>query len=77
MHIRIALAQVHPCTKFGGPRSKGILAGGHKAEKKQNCPLGHNFDPSGLIRRMAHNSDQDASDLKVWAPGHFPFGLQP
>ena len=26
---------------------------------------------------MTHNSDQGASDLKVWAPGHFPFGLQP
>ena len=45
--------------------------------KKKYCPLGHNFDPSGLIRRMADNSDQGASDLKVWAPGHFPFGLQP
>ena len=75
MHIRIALAHVHPCTKFGGPGSKGVLARENKAEK--NAPWGHNFDPSGMIRRMAHNSDQGASNLKVWAPGHFPFGLQP
>ena len=33
MYIRIALAHVHPCTKLGGSRSKGVLARGHKAEK--------------------------------------------
>ena len=33
--------------------------------------------PSGLILPLTHNSDQGASDLKVWAPGYFPFGLQP
>ena len=26
---------------------------------------------------MTRNSDQGASALKVWSPGHFPFGLQP
>ena len=64
---------MHPYTKFRVPRSKGVRARGHKAEKI--APWGHNFDPSGLIRPIAHNSDQGASDLKVWAPDHFPFGL--
>ena len=77
MHIRIALAHVHPCTKFGVPRSKGDQARGQKAENNKIAPWGHNFDPSGLILPMTHNSGQGASDLKVWAPGHFPFGLQP
>ena len=75
MHTRIALAHVHSCTKCGVPRSKGVRARGQKAEKI--APWGHNFGPSGLIRQMSHNSDQGASDLKVWALGHFPFGLQP
>ena len=77
MHIRIALVHVHPCIKFGVPRSKGVRARGQKAENNKIAPWGHNFDPSGLILPMTHNSDQGASDLKVWAPGHFPFGLQP
>ena len=76
MHIQIALAHVHPCTKFGVPRSKGVRARGQKAENNKIASWGHNFDPSGLILSMTHNSDQGASDLKVWAP-HFPFGLQP
>ena len=70
MHIRIAIAHVHPCTKFGVPRSKGNRAGGQKAENNKIAPWGHNFDPSGLILSMTHNSGQGASDLKVWAPGH-------
>ena len=77
MNIRIALAHVHTCTKFGVPRFKGVRARGQKAEKNKIAPWGHNFDPSGLILQLTHNSDQHASDLKVWAPGHFPFGLQP
>ena len=77
MNIRIALAHVHPCTKFGVPRSKGVRARGLKAEKNKIAPWGHNFDPSGLILSMTYHSDQGASDLKVWARGHFPFGLQP
>ena len=40
MHIRIALAHVHPCTKFGVPRSKGVRARGHKAEKIKLPPGG-------------------------------------
>ena len=76
MQIRIALAHVHPCTKFGVPRSKGVRARGQKAENKI-AHWGHNFDPSGLIFPMTRNSDQGASALKVWTPGHFPFGLQP
>ena len=78
MHIRIALAHVHPCTKFGVPRSKGV---GPRRQKVENNKIalwwGHNYDPSGLILPMTHNSDQGASDLKVWGPVHFPFGLQP
>ena len=77
MHIRIALPHVHPCTKFGVPRSKGVRARGQKAENNKIAPWGHNFDPSGLILPMTRNSDQGASDLKVWAPGHFPLGQQP
>ena len=77
MHIRIALAHVHPCNKFGVPRSKGVRARGQKAENNKIASWGQNFDPSGLILPMTRNSDQGASDLKVWAPGHFPFGLQP
>ena len=45
MHIRIALAHVHPCTKFGVPRSKGDRARGQKAEKNKIAPWGHNFGP--------------------------------
>ena len=77
MHIRIALAHVHPCTKFGFPRSKGVRARGQKAENNKIALWGHNIDPSWLILPMTRNSDQGASDLKVWALGHFPFGLQP
>ena len=77
MHIRIALAHVHACTKFGVPRSKGVRARGQKAENNKIAPWGHNFDPSGLIFPMTRNSGQGASALKVWTPGHFPFGLQP
>ena len=33
MHIRIALAHVHPCTKFGVPRSKGVRAHVHPCTK--------------------------------------------
>ena len=40
MHIRIALAHVYPCTKFGGPRSMGVLVRGHKAEKTK-LPIGN------------------------------------
>ena len=76
MHIRIALAHVHPCTKFGVPRSKGVRARGQKAENNKIAPWGHNFDPSGLIFPMTRNLDQGASALKLWTPGHFPFGLQ-
>ena len=77
MHIRIALAHVHPCTKFGVPRSKGLRARGQKAEKIKLPPGGTILTPGGSFSPMTHNSDQGASDLKVWAPGHFPFGLQP
>ena len=65
MHIRIALAHVQPCTKFGVSRSKGVRARGQKAENNEIAPWGHNFDPWGLILPMTHNSDQGASDLKV------------
>ena len=60
MHIRIALAHVYPCTKFGVPRSKGVRARGQKAEDNKIAPWGHNFDPSGLILPMTRNSDQGA-----------------
>ena len=42
MHIRIVLAHVHPYTKFGVIRSKGVRARGQKAEQI-NCPLGAQF----------------------------------
>ena len=75
MHIRIALAQVHPCTKFGGPRSKGVLARGHKAEKKQNCPRGAQFWPFGadspngtqLRPRRFWPESLGSRPLPVWA----------
>ena len=38
MDIRIALAQMHPCTKFGGPGFKGVLARWQKAEKTKLPP---------------------------------------
>ena len=53
------------CTEFGVPRSKGVRSRGQKAESNKIAPWGHNFDPSGLILTMTHNSDQGASDLKV------------
>ena len=46
MHIRIVLAHVHLCTKFGVPRFKGVRARGKKAEKNKIAPWGHKFDPS-------------------------------
>ena len=47
MNIRIALAHVHPCTKFGVPRFKGVRARGQKAEKIK-LPLGAQFWPLGV-----------------------------
>ena len=40
MNIRIALAHVHPCTKFGVPRFKSVRARGQKADKIKMLPGG-------------------------------------
>ena len=49
MHIRIALANVHPCTKFGVPRSKGVRAKGQKAGKIKLPPGGTILTPRGWL----------------------------
>ena len=36
------LVTLHPCTKFGVPRSNGLCARGHKAEKR-DCALRAQF----------------------------------
>ena len=36
------LVTLHPCTKFGVPRSNGVCARGHKAEKR-DCALRAQF----------------------------------
>ena len=38
---------LHPCTKFGVSRSKGVGARGHKAEKTEKCPEGTILTPRG------------------------------
>ena len=49
MHIRIALAHVHPCTKFWVPRSKGARARGQKAKKIKLPPGGTILNPRGCF----------------------------
>ena len=49
MHIRIALAHVNSCTKFGVPRSKGVRAKGQKAEKIKLPPGGTILTPRGWL----------------------------
>ena len=41
------LVILHPCTKFGEIRSKGVGARGHKAEKTGLCPAGTILTPRG------------------------------
>ena len=71
----IALVGPNQHTKFGDPNSKGVGARGQKAEM-QKCALRAHFCTLGAVRPMALKSDQGPSGLKVWAPGHPPFGLQ-
>ena len=47
INIRIALAHVHSCTKFGVPRFKGVRARGQKAEKIKLPPGGTILTPRG------------------------------
>ena len=47
MHFINALFALHPRTKFDGRSSKGVGAGGHKAEKR-NCPLRSAYLPTSL-----------------------------
>ena len=47
MNIRIALSHVHPCTKFGVSRFKGVRARGQKAEKIKFPPGGTILTPRG------------------------------
>ena len=70
----IARIKVPPCAKFGDASSNGVVARGQKAEM-QKCALRAHFAPPGRFDPMALKSDQDPSGLKVWAPGHPPFGL--
>ena len=70
----IASVKVPPCAKFGDPSSNGVGARGQKAEM-QKCALRAHFAPSERLDPMALKSDQGPSGLKVWAPGHLPFGL--
>ena len=46
-----------------------------KRRKCKSAPCGRTFAPSGRFDPMALKSDQGPSGLKVWAPGHPPFGL--
>ena len=46
-----------------------------KRRKCKSAPCGRTFAPPGQFDPMALKSDQGPSDLKVWAPGHPPFGL--
>ena len=70
----IARVKVPPCAKFGDPSSKGVGARGQK-RKCKSAPCGRTFAPPGRFDPMALKSDQGPSGLKVWAPGHPPFGL--
>ena len=46
-----------------------------KRRKCKSAPCGRTFAPPGRFDPMALKSDQGPSGLKVWAPGHPPFGL--
>ena len=46
-----------------------------KKRKCKSAPCGRTFAPPGRFDPMALKSDQGPSGLKVWAPGHPPFGL--
>ena len=74
MRAWIARVKVPPCAKFGDPSSKGVGDRGQKAEM-QKCALRAHFAPPARFDPMALKSDQGPSCLKVWAPGHPPFGL--
>ena len=52
MHIRIVFAHVHPCTKFGVPRSKGVRARGQKAEQIKLPPGSTILTPRGWFTQL-------------------------
>ena len=70
----IARVKVPPCAKFGGLAQRVSELEG-KRRKCKSAPCGRTFAPSGRFDPMALKSDQGPSGLKVWAPGHPPFGL--
>ena len=45
---------MHPCTKFGVPRSKGVWARGHMVEKQVSLWGRHVFSSFGAVNPMAH-----------------------
>ena len=55
---------LHPCTKFGNSRFKGLGARGHKAEKR-NCALRAQFWPVGVVTYRAGAPYHCAHTLKV------------
>ena len=70
----IARVKVPPCAKFGDLAQRVSELEG-KRRKCKSAPCGRTFAPPGRFDPMALKSDQGPSGLKVWAPGHPPFGL--
>ena len=80
MNIRIALAHVHPCTKFGVPRFKGVRARGQKAEKIKLPPGGTILTPRGWFSSFRRSGASNEPSLVRIGPavpalfiGHLSF----
>ena len=77
MHIRTALAHVHPCTKFGVPRSKGVRARGQKAEKIKLPPGGIILTPRGWFSKWHTIQTKALLTWKFGLPATSRLGCSP
>ena len=77
MQIRIALAHLHPCTKFGVPRSKGVRAEGRRLKTIKLPPGGTILTPRGWFSQWRTILTKALLTWKLGLPATSRLGCSP